>query len=273
MKDRYRSRNVSLPLFYYRRHGANLTNNSIRIATARRTLKSSAVNFNKPKVSITAIIPCRRNFDFTQDVWNTQLGGLTLLERDITTCLRSEYIQKIIVACDNPNAKKIVDQFDDDKVKFYLRSEQSTRPSNQLSELLRNIIEIYDPLFSGISVVRYLQTPFVTAETIDEAISTLLLSDADSVFAIEEIRSEVFQRTAFGLGLVNGPRGVHIGTEPLYRNASTCVAHHAKTLISGSIGGASKIGFPVSAAESFFISSARDLQIAASLIKMPEPNR
>lgn len=271
MRDRYRVRNISLPLFYYRRHGDNLTNNAVKIATARRSLKKSAANRNsKPKVPITAVIPCRRHFDFTPDVWNIQLGGHTLLERDIMTCLRSEYIDKIVVACDNPDAARIVNQFDSERVRFYLRPEQSTLPSAQLSELLRHILQLYDPLYTGISIVRYLQTPFVTTETIDEAVCTLILSEADSVFAIEEIRSEVYQRKAFGLNLVNGPRGVHRGIERLYRNASTCVAHRAKNLFSGSIEGASRIGFPVSAAESFFISSSRDLQIAESLIKIPE---
>ena len=39
IRDKYKSANVNLPLFYYRRHGKNITSNTHRILAARRKIK------------------------------------------------------------------------------------------------------------------------------------------------------------------------------------------------------------------------------------------
>ena len=43
IRDTHRAANVNLPLFYYRRHGQNLTNSTYRILAARRQIKKDAI--------------------------------------------------------------------------------------------------------------------------------------------------------------------------------------------------------------------------------------
>lgn len=123
----------------------------------------------------------------------------------------------------------------------------------------------YDPEYNGITLMRYVQTPFVSTGTIEEAITSLAISGADSANAIEEIGSCIYRRTAFGLIPVNNDLGNLVGGESLYRDSSTCIAVRNSNLISGSLTGSSMAGFIVSAAESFFIASDHDLQVACSL--------
>ena len=266
LKDDYKASNVNLPLFYYRRHGKNLTDQPMRIINARRELKKDAT---KQKLSsmrpIIAVIPCRKHYDFIEDLWNVSIGDHTLLERDIESCLNSEIIDQVVVTCDNSAAKKTVAAYNDPRLSFILRSEKSTLRSSSIVSTLKIVANKLDPQFNGITIMRYVQTPFITTETIDEAITTLAIGGADSANAIEEISNKIYRRTPFGLSSVSNDFGHLVGSENLYRDLATCIAIRNSNLIKGSLVGSSMSGFTVSSAESFFISSAHDLEFANGL--------
>ena len=49
------------------------------------------------KKPILAVIPCRKHFDFVEDVWKQEFDGKTLLERDIRVCLETNFVEKVVV--------------------------------------------------------------------------------------------------------------------------------------------------------------------------------
>jgi len=270
IKDNYKSTNINLPLFYYRRHGKNLTEKPLRIINARRELKKDAASKilvgTKP---IIAVIPCRRYYDFIENLWDQKLGGKTLLERDIDVCVSSHIIDKVVVLCDNEKAEDTVKQYNNAQVSFIKRNENSTLRSSNIVETLKLVTSKFDPNYEGIILLRYVQAPFISKDTIEEAITSLVISGADSVRAVEELRSSIYKRTAFGLISLSGNSNnmeVSVG-ESLYRDVSTCVALQNKNIKSGSLTGAKMAGFIVSVAESFFISSAHEMKVARSLLE------
>lgn len=274
LKDNYKSTNVNLPLFFYRRHGANLTEQPLKIVNARRELKKSATLAKLESLRpVIAVIPCRRYYDFVPDLWNQRIGNSTLLERDIEACLGSSLIDNIVVTCDNVAAAHTVRQFDNDRVTFLPRNERSTLRSSNIVETLQHVVKNVDPSCAGVTILRYVQTPFITTGTVEEAITSLAVSDADSACAVEELRSSIYRRTSYGLMPVNDDGRSLVGNEALFRDASTCVALRNKNLTKGSLTGSSMAGFVVSAAESFFIASAHELEVARALIngKVAEP--
>ncbi len=267
IKDKYKAANVNLPLFYYRRHGKNLTKQSMKIINARRELKKAATQKKLGSLKpIIAVIPCRKHYDFVDDLWNISINGKTLLEIDIESCLNSEIIDFVVVICDNLSAEKTVASYNDPRVIFILRSEKSTFRSSNISHTLKVVAQKLDPQFIGITILRYVQTPFIATGTIDEAITSLAISGADSANAIEKITNQIYQRTHFGLTPVNNNFGHLVGNNILYRDLSTCTAIKNSNLINGSLLGSSMVGFEVSSAESFFISSTYELEVARSLM-------
>ena len=67
--------NVNIPLFYYRRHGKNVTANTKFILNAKREIKKDfGTQHLKNFRPITAIIPCRRNYDFLPDLWSQKIN-------------------------------------------------------------------------------------------------------------------------------------------------------------------------------------------------------
>jgi CMP-N-acetylneuraminic acid synthetase len=264
---RHKGANVNLPLFYYRRHGTNLTSDVSRIISARRQIKLDAVREQLAAARpIIAVIPCRRNFDFIPDLWKQSVGSQTLLERDIAVCLSSTLVDHVVVTCDNAEAGEHVQRLGNPRLHFVLRDAQSTIRSTSIVPTLERIARELDPQLNGITVLRYIQSPFVTAATLEEAVCTLAMSDADSASAVEEIRSTVFRRSPHGLEPINGRGELRSDFDLLYRDSRTCIATRNRNLATGSLTGRSIASFIISAAESFFIDSDHSIQLARHMV-------
>ncbi len=260
---RYKCANVNLPLFYYRRHDANLTSDSQRIINARRQIKKDAVNNQLAALRpIIAVIPCRRGFDFVPDLWKQEIAGATLLERSIKACLSSTMFDHVVVTSDTEETGEAVGRYNDPRLSFVLRDAQSTIRTASIVPTLEMIARKFDPELRGVTLVRYLQSPFVTVDTIDEAIGTLALGGADSVTAVEEIRSQLFRRTRHGLETLNRSGELRTDYDVVYRDVLSCVATRNRNLPSGSLTGHSIVSFVVPSAECFLIDSAQKLRIA-----------
>lgn len=264
--DRYKSSNVNLLLFYYRQHGSNLTGNSQRIFNARRQIKKE---FIRDKIEscrpVIAVIPCRKHFDFAVDLWNEKIGGKTLLERHIEVCLTSELFDHIIVASDNPLTKNTVDKYSDPRIGFELRNVQSTIRTASLAPTLETIAKRFDPKLNGITVVRYLQTPFVQLDSIEEAVATLVMSNADSSTAVEEIHNQVYRRTRYGLETVNRTGDFRSDFDSVYRDLLSCVATYTRNFRSGSLMGHTIVSYTMPTSECMNIDSDQKLKIARIL--------
>ncbi len=266
IRDKYKSANVNLPLFYYRRHGANLTTNTNRILAARRQIKKDAIREKlKSFLPVTAVIPCRRNYDFISDLWGREINGRSLLEKDIEVCLASEMIDKVVVACDNPDAENVVRKYNDDRLSFYLRDPKSTIRTASIVPTLEKIVRPFDPELKGITVLRYIQTPFVTTDTLDEAVTSLVMNGAESSYGVEALNTKLFRRTPHGLEALNRESPIYSDFDTIFRDSSTFTAVLNRNFARGSLTGASAVYFEVSAAECFFIDSEQDFKIAAML--------
>jgi CMP-N-acetylneuraminic acid synthetase len=260
---RYKCANVNLPLFYYRRHGTNLTSDVSRIISARRQIKKDAVKDQLTALRpVIAVIPCRRNFDFVEDLWKQTVGERSLLERNIAVSLSSPLFDHVVVTCDNEQAAECVTRLSEPRLSFVLRDQRSTIRSSSVVPTLERIARELDPALRGVTVLRYIQTPFVTVDTLEEAVCTLAISEADSASAVEEIRSRVFRRSPHGLEPLNERGEFRSDFDLLYRDSQTCIATRNRNLATGSLTGGSIASFIVSAAESFFIDSEHSMRLA-----------
>lgn len=271
IRDSHKSGNVGLPLFYYRRHGANLTSNTRRILKARQQIKKDAIREKlKNHRPVTAVIPCRRNYDFAMDLWSREINGQSLLERDIDVCLASEMIDKVVVACDNPAAGDVIHEYSDERLSFFLRDQKSTIRTASIVPTLEDIVRPQDPDLTGITVLRYIQTPFVTTDTLDEAVTSIIMNDAESSYGVEELNTRLYRRTPHGLEALNQKKSLYSDFDQIYRDSSTFAAVLNRNLNRGSLTGASSVFFEVSAAECFFIDSEQDFKIATMLANQSE---
>lgn len=266
--EKYKVANVNLPLFYYRRHDRNLTNNDNHIFKARHRIKLDAV---KDRIDIfspvIALIPCRTRYDFVPNLWNCKIKNVSLLERCIEKCTNSELFDYIVVAADTEKVKKVITLFDDSRLLFFKRHTEDTVRSASLIPTLERVIEKLDPNCNGISVISYLQAPFVKTNTLEEAIGTLILNNVTSSMGVEELKGSLFKRSAHGLQPIKPLSSLSTDFNCIYREANTSLALLNKNIKTGSMLGPQIVHFAVKQNEYFFINSQQKLKIAEILLE------
>ncbi|MFH0883561.1 MAG: glycosyltransferase [bacterium] len=266
MCRQHRCSNVNLPLFYYRRHGNNLTETTYRIYDARRYIKTQSIaNVVDNYRPIIAVIPCRRLYDFHNDLWNSQINGVSLLDLAIRKNIRSSLFDHIIVASDNEDVIDTMNKFGDPRLVFHRRTTEETVRSRSIADTLSNIANRLDPERRGISLLNYVQAPFKTTQTLEEAVATLILNQSDTAIAVREVKQTVFMRTATGMRAVNPPSALNSDFNAVYIETFTTLATRNHILNRGSLIGASVVNFVAPEQETYFIRTERDLQIARTL--------
>ena len=265
---KYKCANINLPLFYYRKHQDNLTNNSHHIISARRRIKMDSIIKQLHKFRpLIAVIPCRKHFEFCEDLWKQEINGKSLLQRNIEVCIESKVLDQIVIASDTPDVNQVIKLFDDKRLSLFERDKKDTLRSVNIVSTLAKVSEKYDPDLTGISVLSYLQTPFVTSETLDEAISTLVMNRADSSIGVEEVKTALYKRTPHGLYPLNPPKGVFSDFDIVYREAGVALATRNHNFTSGSLFGPTIVNYIVSPDESLFINTNKSLEIARKIFE------
>ena len=263
IRNTHRALNVNLPLFYYRRHGHNLTNKSQRILAARRQIKRDAIASDLGQVRpVLAVIPVRQHYDFRPNLWATNLNGKSLLQRKIELVLGSQLFDKVIVASDTDEIRATLAKFPDPRLEYFFRDTSSTLRSRSIVGTLAGVAERFDPQFKGITVLCYVPSPFVQIGSLEEAIFTLVMNDADSSVGVEEIKEPVFTRTPHGLRAINSSSEYRTDFDVVYREANIALATRNRNLRSGCLVGPRTVNFLVSPEESFFVDSDKKLRIA-----------
>jgi len=265
--NNYKISNINLPLFYYRRHKKNLTENTKHIIDARRQIKLDAIAENIEQFRpIIGFIPCRAHYDFAPNLWKQELRNKNLLEYSIEKCLRSKIFDHIVVAADTRQVQTTMDKFDDPRLSFHDRKPEETVRSARLTSTLENMCRQLDPSLKGTTVTAYLQAPFVRTQTLEEAISTLVLNGSTSSMGVEEVQDRMFKRSSHGLQPMNKISNFASDFDAIYREANTCFAIKNSNLKSGSLMGSQIVHFIVSSDEYFFIHSQQNLKIADILM-------
>jgi hypothetical protein len=116
------------------------------------------------------------------------------------------------------------------------------------------------------TVLRYIQSPFVTVDTLEEAVATLAMSEADSANGVETISGQVFRRTRYGTEILSRSGELRSEFDAVYHDVQTCVALRNRNVATGSLMGRSTASFVVSSAECFFIDTEHKLKLARLMV-------
>ena len=201
--SKFKVSNINEPLFYYRKHGKNLTSNEDRILDTRATINSKFVKkFNK-EIKSVAIIPVRGEGN---NIYKLPFGSHTLLEEKINQALESNFITKVIVTSPDENIKKLInDKYENlDKVSFFYRDKSKTRINVDLNSTLELIVKKFKNLdFKAITILA-IEFPFLKPSKIDDAINTMVLFDADSLISVRNTNKLLFRHNGRGMNPILG---------------------------------------------------------------------
>jgi CMP-N-acetylneuraminic acid synthetase len=247
-----------------------MTGDSARIFSARRQIKRDAVDVAAHR-PIVAVIPCRRCYDFQLNLWSAPFGRGTLLDRAIKTCLASPLFDRIAVASDTDEVQAVLSEYAEPRLCYVPRTTASTLASQPIADTLAQVKAALQLEGDGVFVLTYLQAPFTTTETVEEAVSTLAVNEAHSSIAVDEVKLPLHRRSAFGLVSLNNSGRVSSDFDRVYAEVRTCMATRFRNLRSGTSTGSRIVHFEIPEGETFFIRSARDLEIARLIAQTQSP--
>ena len=209
-------RNINLPLFYYRKHGKNLTENKERLYNTRHKIIKKNLKLSKiEKKNHLALIPIR---DEDENSWFLKpFLGSTLIDITLKNLLVSNYFKKIIVT--TPNIK-ILEHL---KKNYKSLITCDKRPINLamhntlIDETVNHIIKKFSlKNLDTISIVNC-EYPFRKDYYFEKAINTLYLFGVDSVISVVEENSNFYQHKGDGLIPLKNNKKLRLEREFIYR--------------------------------------------------------
>ncbi len=206
--------NIRKPLFYYRRHSANLTRNESRILSTRAKINElySANRFGS--LNALCVIPVR---DSTLAL--KLLSDKRVLDYKIESALACKTLGTIVISSPSEEVRDYVQnryaQYS--KIKFHKRDEKEARLNVNLVNTIHGVLQMAGNDFDAITILT-IEFPFVKPYVIDDAINTMFLFDSDSIVSVRQENSLLFQHYGDGMHpIMNLDRFTKLERESLYR--------------------------------------------------------
>ena len=218
--SKFRTKNIETPLFYYRRHSNNLTNNSELILKTRSKIISKFVSKNDYKIGNTlAIIPVRGpKFNLNSVALEKINNNDTLLDLKIKEILKSELISKIVVTSPDNEIIEFLESRSYDNVIVLEREPKLARLNSGLVDTVNHVLKNIDQSKFKAFVTFSVHFPFLNVLHIDNAIKSMYLFDTDSVISVRTTNDRYFTSSKNGLKpIINQNNFTKLEREDIYK--------------------------------------------------------
>ena len=208
--------NVNLPLFYYRQHNTNLTNNKEKLYETRHSIvKKHTKKLQVSLMNHVAIIPIRD--DGEKPLCLRRFADTTLVDILIKDVLSTDNIKKIILTTPNESIMSYVSKKYGDKIIVDSRPRELARINTDIINTVKYCLDKYHlELFDTVTVVNY-EYPLRGSFYIDKALNTLYLFNADRVISVCRDNANFYQHDGGGLKPFNSNKALKLEREFVYR--------------------------------------------------------
>lgn len=238
--QRYKVTNLKEPLFYYRKHGANLTSNEEMILQTRAKINQKYINKLQTNNNTLAIIPIRGG---DKDLAFQTINGVNILTAKINMLLKSTYVEKIIVSSPDSRIEKYITPYKTKKnVLFHFRNETEARINDNLNTTIFDISNKFDNKVANLAIIT-LEYPLIRKEHIDDAINTMALFGTDSIISVRPDNAIFYQHHGDGLHpILNRDKFTKLEREALFKQLGGITAvrkvafDESKQMLCGKVG-------------------------------------
>ena len=238
--QRYEVSNLREPLFYYRKHGSNLTSNEEMILQTRAKINQKYINKLQTNNNTLAIIPIRGG---DKDLAFQTINGVNILTAKINMLLRSKYVEKIIVSSPDSRIEKYIMPYKTKKnVLFHFRNETEARINDNLNATIFDISNKFANKLANITIIT-LEYPLIRQEHIDDAINTMALFGTDSIVSVRPDNAIFYQHHGDGLHpILNRDKFTKLEREALFKQLGGITAvrkaafDESKQMLCGKVG-------------------------------------
>ena len=268
--DNYHVKNINLPLFNYRRHSSNLTNDEeLLLKTRAQIIAKHAAKKTKNELTSIAIIPVRGSSMDPHSVPLKNLGEKPLIDWTLDSALDSSFLKHVVLTTPDYDVfEHVTEKYGDDVIK-HERNIELARINTKLPETVINSLKFYcdSQKKPDNVVVLNIEAPFRTAMYIDKAIHLMKIYDIHSVIGVRKDDDIFYIHDGSGLKPRTKNNFLRLERDDLFRKVggmtlvSVDYLLKEKKLRGGKIG---HVQFDQKAA--FQIKSKLDWEMAYSLI-------
>ena len=198
----YEVSNINSPLFYYRQHGSNLTNNEEELLQVRSEIIQKHIDQeNYKKTNVLCIVPVRgNNIDSRSNPLN-KLGGKYLIDWTLEILLNVELLNQIIVSTPDENLIQYCKSNYEKEIITYKRSSDLAQINTDLSLSIENILHLHCEKFEkpDFILILNIQYPFRKESHIAQAINLMRIHNLDSVVPARIDENIFFNHNGDGL--------------------------------------------------------------------------
>lgn len=266
----YKVDNVNTALFYYRRHGANLTGNEDKILTTRAQIKEDFLSKDGSDKAALAILPIRGENSQNHTTAFEKVEGRFLIDWKISELLKTNRIEHIVVTSPSEKVENYIKErwHDKEKIQFIKRNENLAQLNTNLTSTLTDVLSKVRDFDYEYLMVLGVEYPFISYKTINDAINTLSIFKADSLVSVRPETSLFFKHDGEGMKpILNMDKFTKLERDALYKNIggimlATKEFFESKNLLLG--GKVSHI--VIGQKESLGIFSKYDLKVANAVV-------
>jgi glycosyltransferase involved in cell wall biosynthesis len=229
----YEIRNISIPIFYYRKHGLSLTDKSEELLNTRSQIFRKIVEReNKPLTKAVAIFPVRGEKLDRRSMPFLKISNDYLIDISINNYLKAEGIDRVVVTTpDRELVQYIEHNYDKNIVFAHYRSPDISYIGTNISKTMKliqddlNIKKNYDAF-----VTHSIETPFLSTHFIESAINVFRIFDIDTVIAVKEDDAFYFKHNGHGMIPINYSEDIiRYEKEKWYKNVTGFQLRDTKT--------------------------------------------
>lgn len=214
---RHRVQNVNLPLFYYRRHSASLTQNETRILDTRARILSEANVRVQRGLSTYAVVPVRGEVAEPGSLALEKLGDKALIDWTIEAALGAESISRVIVTSPDPDIRKHVSDRFQSKVLVVARERELARINTFADEAILHAVEMAGLEPPDAIAILFIESPFRGSEQIEAAVNVMNVFGADAVISVRPEAESFYVHDGGGLKPLRSGRVLRLEAEEIYR--------------------------------------------------------
>ncbi len=210
LTENYSVRNVNLPLFYYRRHSDNLTNDTDRLLETRAEIyKSHAKKTKRPVLKVIAVLPVRGPRIEKDSQVLAKLGDKLLIDWSVDAVLSSEMVSELIVTTPDQD---VIDHLADkygDKITIVYRDKNDALENISYAPAVKAAIERRKTSSFDVVLELTAESPFRNTSYIDKAINVMRVHDVDKVLGVCPDDSKFYRHKGAGLEKLGNDRDVN----------------------------------------------------------------
>lgn len=184
--DAYEVKNVNLPLFYYRKHGENLTTDTEKLLETRAKIYSEHVKrTERPEITTIAVLPLRGKTLNPHSQLLEYLGGKPLVCWTIDAVLSSSLIKELIVSSPDEDLLKYLKREYGDKITIDMRTIESAMENVSYHDSIVMAVENRrTEVAPDVILDLKAEWPFRSKFYIEKAINTMKIYDVDVVLGV-----------------------------------------------------------------------------------------